>query len=177
MMRRILRDDRGTAAVEFALIAPGMVVLMFGLIEINELNLASTRTMNAAVGLADVVSREASINNAEMTGALDATSTVVFPGAGAALGMRITSVEMTSATQGRAVWSDARGFSPYAPGANVALPPTVDTPCATTTVILAETRYDYRSPAGLVLGSGAWPMTRQVVMCPRVGQSVTRDPT
>lgn len=177
MIRQFWRDRRGAAAVEFALIAPGMVALMFGLIEVNEINIASLRTNYAAAGLADVTSREATINNSEMTGAFDATSNVIFPGAGAALSMRVTSVEMVSATQGRAQWSDARGMSPYAPGANVALPPTVNAPCATATVILAETKYTFRSPAGMVLGTGDWPITRQVIMCPRVGQAVARDTT
>jgi Flp pilus assembly protein TadG len=54
MIGRFWRDRRGAAAVEFALIAPGMVALMFGLIEVNELNIASLRTNYAAAGLADV---------------------------------------------------------------------------------------------------------------------------
>jgi len=175
LLRRFAECARGGAGIEFAIIAPGMIALLFGMIEVNELIAADNRTHNIATALADVTSRDVAITNAEMTGAFDAAGTVVFPGAADRVRMRITAVTPTGPGQGEALWSDGRGFSPYAAGATVTMPPQVDTPCAGPSVMFAEAEFDFKSPAGIVLGMSTYTLKQKVVMCPRVVNVVSRD--
>jgi len=169
-----ISDRRGAAGVEFAIIAPGMIALLFGMIEVNELVAASNRAQVVATALADVTSRDVSVTTPEMTGLFDAAGTIIFPGSAANLKMRVTSVKMVSAGKGEALWSDGRALAPYAVGATIDLPPSIDNPCSGPSVIYAEVQFDFTSPIGMVLGSKSYPIAQNMVMCPRVVDNVAR---
>lgn len=174
LLRSFARDDRGAAGVEFALIVPGMIALLFGMIEVNELIIANNRTLMVASSVADVASRATTVKDADVTGLFNAAGTVMYPGSKDQLKLRLSSVEVTSAGKGQVQWSDARGLTAYSPGSSLTLPDTVENPCTGPSVILAEAEFTYRSPAGMVLGSKPYALKQQVVMCPRVVNNVSR---
>ena len=55
--RRFSADRRGLAALEFALIAPLMVLVLFGSVELTELLATNRRAENTTASVADVISR------------------------------------------------------------------------------------------------------------------------
>ena len=65
-LRRLARDRRGMAAVEFALIAPTLIVLFMGVLEMTfrfRANEEATRYVHQA---ADLISREAEHTNSSL---------------------------------------------------------------------------------------------------------------
>lgn len=174
MLRSFARDDRGAAGVEFALIAPGMIALLFGMIEVNELIIANNRTLMVASSVADVASRATTLKDADVTGLFNAAGTVMYPGSKELLQLRLSSVEVTGPGKGQVLWSDARGLTAHSVGANLTLPGTVENPCTGPSIIYAEAEFSYTSPAGMVLGSKPYALKQQVVMCPRVVNTVAR---
>lgn len=172
--RSFARDTRGAAGVEFALIAPGMIALLFGMIEVNELIIANNRTLMVSSSVADVASRATTMRDADVSGLFDAASTVMYPGSTTQLKLRLSSVEITTQGAGLVQWSDARGLSAYAVGSKLTLPDSVQNPCTGPSVIFVETEFTYRSPAGLVLGTGPYALKQPVIMCPRVVDNVFR---
>ncbi|MBU6373404.1 MAG: pilus assembly protein [Alphaproteobacteria bacterium] len=174
LLRSFARDTRASAGVEFALIAPGMIAMLFGMIEVNELIIANNRTLMVASSVADVASRSTSIKDADVSGLFEAAGTVMYPGSKDSLKLRLSSVAVTGAGKGTVQWSDARSYSPYSPGSNLTLPDTVENPCTGPSIIYAEAEFTYVSPVGMVLGVKPYALKQQVVMCPRVVDNVSR---
>ena len=56
---RLTRDDRGVAAVEFALILPLMLTLYLGCAELSQGLIATRKSTNVAIALSDLVAEQA----------------------------------------------------------------------------------------------------------------------
>ncbi|MET0182273.1 MAG: TadE/TadG family type IV pilus assembly protein [Caulobacterales bacterium] len=106
---RFLTDRSGLAAVEFALILPMMLVLLLGSIEIISFLQADRRAENTAVSLADVVSQDDEITNAELTGIWAALEPLEFPDDARDLDVRITSIAFDASGDPTATWAERCG--------------------------------------------------------------------
>jgi Flp pilus assembly protein TadG len=164
---------KGSAALEFAIIAPMMIMLLFGSVDLLDVLNANKRVQNVAASLADVVARDTEISNAERDGLWNAVDVLMFPTSGDDVNLRITSIMIESTSTARVVWSEGHGMQALQPGNTVSgLPPAMMRP--NTSVILAETSYAYESPLGFLLPDGltltheAYRRARLVDPIPRV---------
>jgi Flp pilus assembly protein TadG len=164
LMRRLRRFGRargGAAAVEFALIAPMMIAVLFSSIEIINMLQSNQRVENTAISLADVISRDTEISNSEMTGLWTAVKPLMFPDVSAGMQLRVTSISIDSAGAGKVVWSEVCGLradgtcgaSTYPSlAANSNIPstelPTSNTP--NSSLIRVETTYNFQPIIGLL---------------------------
>src|SRR4051794_1733554 len=73
------RDRRGISAVEFAMLLPLMVTLYLGVVEVTQGVAIDRKVTLTTRTMADLASRVTSINNADMTNMLNATSAVIAP--------------------------------------------------------------------------------------------------
>lgn len=146
-LARFARATRGLAAVEFALIAPIMLVLFFGVIEGSSALSASRKTLLAANTLADLVAQETSITKANLNDLFVGMDKVVDPQGANAL-FRVVSVYYDSADKKTKVhWSyDSTDAQPYAAGSVYAGALDVAMFDDTSSLIVAEVEYDYASP-------------------------------
>ena len=174
---RAWRDPRGVAAVEFAFIAPLMVLLFFGLAQLSQAIIASRHANHSASTLGDLISQCSNINDADLANIFAAGNDIMAPlPAGATLlGQRVTSVEVTdSKGTTQAQWSNASDqanlTTAYAVNQNVVLPANIVTTQGDS-VILAESVYKYTFPftAGGLLPMGANSVSLSF------GQSMTFD--
>lgn len=151
-LSRFSRAREGVAAVEFALIAPMAVMLLLGSIEIINLLQADRRLENTASSVADVLSRDNSIDNDEMTGTLTATGPLMFPNDGDDVDLRITAIIIDDDDSASVVWSDIRGTTYPQLSAGTAvdgLPATMMRPG--TSLIRVEAAFAYRPRLGFFL--------------------------
>ena len=65
-LKRLRRDERGVSAVEFALIAPVMILFYFGLAELTQVMIAERKTVRTASAIGDILAQTAEI---KVTGA------------------------------------------------------------------------------------------------------------
>lgn len=171
--RRFAGAKHGLAAVEFALLAPMMIVLLFGSIEIIDALGANRRAQNVASSLADVTARDTEISGTELTGLWAATNILMFPESGR-LDVRLTSVTIQSATVASVFWSEQNnGFiADRSDGSRVTLPAAMMVPGSS--VIMAETVYNYTPPlaflfpAATTMRHTAYRRSRVVDPIPRV---------
>lgn len=70
-------DTRGVAAIEFAFIAPAMLVMYFGLLEISMAIDADRKVSHATNVVGDLVTKSTSINKAGMEDIMEATLAVL----------------------------------------------------------------------------------------------------
>jgi len=145
----ICYNEKGISAVEFALIAPLMVLIYFGCIELSLLMRVDRRVTTTASSLGDLTARLVTVSDADMNELFDAASVTMQPYSALNARMRITSVVDNGDGQTRVDWSDGHLMTPYATDALITVPPgLVPSPGS---VIVAEVEFEYESTVGFVL--------------------------
>ncbi len=173
IFQRFARDRRGLAALEFALIAPMMILVLFGSVELTELLATDRRAANTAASVADVVSRDTVVADDEIADLWTAANALMYPNSPTPLKIRISSVQVVTPTQATVLWSDGHnGHSPRAAGSPMDLPDGMMTPG--TSVVVTETTYAYTPPIGVFLDL-AFDLDHIEYRRPRVADPVTRE--
>jgi Flp pilus assembly protein TadG len=154
-LRTFARAQAGLAAVEFALIAPMMVFLVFGSVELIDALGANRRAQNAAASLADVVARDTEVSDDERDGFWAALDVLMYPDVGDTMYVCITSMSIDEDGEPSVVWSEAHnavagGACPSLAAAD--LPAAMRAP--NTSVIVTETTYNYTPPLHFLFPDG-----------------------
>lgn len=150
--RRFARERQGLAALEFAILLPVMVFVLLAAVDLIDALGTYRRAENVAASLADVVSRDTSVSNSEVTGLWSAVGLLMFPDTDTVMSERVTSVMVNSGSSATVVWSEGHnGATQRSVGSTVTLPAQMMT--AGTSVIMAETTYHYTSPLNFLFPS------------------------
>ncbi len=146
-LRRWARDRRGSAAVEFAFVAPLMIALYYGLSETTIGMMCDRRASHVAFTIGDLIAQDTQVSTTEMTDVFNVGKTIMTPFATTTLGMRVTSVKAGSSST-TVVWSKTSGSMSALSGTV-----TVPTGLLATgdTLIIAESTYVYTSPVQKML--------------------------
>jgi Flp pilus assembly protein TadG len=171
-LRRLRKDRRGVSAVEFALIAPVMILFYFGMAELTQAMMAQRRNSHIASAIGDLVTQSSSVSSAEIADIFTIGSAIMkpFPG-GNAIKIRVTSITVDNTGTAKVDWSDAQVLTPASVGAVIALP---DGLVANgETVIKAESEYAYVSPSNFVMPSGT-TFTETFYLRPRKSDAIAR---
>jgi Flp pilus assembly protein TadG len=109
-LRRFARDQRGVSAVEFALLAPVLIIFYMGMAETTQAMMAQRRVGHVAAVIGDLVAQDQSVTTAELTDIWTIGDTLLspFPATGK-LGMRITSVTADATGKVTIDWSEVGG--------------------------------------------------------------------
>lgn len=142
-IRRLIGDRRGASAVEFALIAPFMILLYLGAVEISLALSIDRKITSTASALADLVAQDDVVTDGEMADIMTAGRVIVAPFDTGPLQIRITSVLMNGSDEVKVQWSDAVGLSPYAAGGSAPVPTGVLQ--RNRSVIMVEVEYRYHT--------------------------------
>lgn len=92
-IKQFWHDTHGVAATEVAMMLPVLLVLLLGVIDTGKAVLLNKKTMGAASIAADLLTRGASVNNAEMQDALAAARMAIDPYNRALFGLDVASVQ------------------------------------------------------------------------------------
>ena len=170
MLNRFVSDHRGAAAVEFAFIAPLMILLYFGMAELTQGMMADRRASHVASSIGDLVAQDTQVNQSGIDDVFKVGQAIVAPFPTAALSMRVTSVKADAGGTPMVSWSKVSGGG-YAAlsGAVSGLP--VGLIAANESVIMAETTYVYTSAIQKTMAS---PITfkQKYYLKPRKGSEV-----
>ena len=79
LLARFLPDQRGIAAVEFALVLPVMILFSMGIAEVGRFALLNLKLQHAATTMADLAARDETVSDAAMTSMLGAMDFIVRP--------------------------------------------------------------------------------------------------
>jgi Flp pilus assembly protein TadG len=157
---QFLRNRRGLAAVEFALILPVMLMLFLGTVELSLALTARADVSNLTSTTADLVAQETGVTVADLQSVFAAANAILYPYAPNAAQITLTSVVYTTTSAnpliGKVAWSRPSGTGglTHSIGANFTVPagifiaPTASNPNPPTTqsVIVSEVTYTYASP-------------------------------
>jgi Flp pilus assembly protein TadG len=182
-LSRFSTDRRGVAAVEFALIAPLMVTMYFGVAELTEGLMTSRKVSAVASTIGDLTAQAASTSTTQVSDIFTVGQTVMqpYPVTGTTLRMRISSVTVDANGSPKVDWSQGTsGLTGLAKGAVVALPLATkaapsdpDKPFIGSgqSVIVAEAHYAFASPVARYMPAIS-DMHDTLYLAPRQGVQV-----
>lgn len=153
---RLFKDRRGVAATEFALILPGMLLLLYGTVELGNALLLARKLTAATQTAADLTAQEQTMNTAKMNDIFTAVNEIMKPFDTTGAGYVVTSIVRDSATDTiRVVWSKAYGTGVAKTANSVVTVPANMLPSLGDTVILTQLTYTYQPLLGdLIFASG-----------------------
>ena len=143
-LRRFRKDKRGVSALEFALIAPVMVAMYLGAAELTMALTADRKVTGAATAVADLITQDEFISDAELADIYAAGDAIIFPNDPAGLTLRITSIRMDIEGEVFVDWSDARGLTPLTTDSMPTLPDGLLAPM--NSIVMVEANYPFQGP-------------------------------
>jgi Flp pilus assembly protein TadG len=163
--RGILGDIRGVAAVEFALLAPALILVSLGSYEVFQAAAAYRKLCSTTVELAGVTSQYSTMSANDVSNVMNASAQIMTPFATQNLSIVLTEITTDNSKKPTVTWSQAyNGGTALTPGASASLPASLAQ--KNTSYILVQTAYAW-SP--MVSGGpiGSIQMTDQIYSLPR----------
>ncbi|MFC0634447.1 TadE/TadG family type IV pilus assembly protein [Brevundimonas balnearis] len=160
----------GVAAVEFALIAPLMILMYFGIAEFTEAYMAQKRAGHVASVIADLTSQETALNQDMVDDIFAAGEHIMDPFTATTLSQRLTSIERRANGTTAVQWSRTRGSGSF--GSTAAIPIPDDVLENGETIIVAEVQYAYTSTAAELL-PGEVTFRSRYYLRPRLTNRIT----
>lgn len=143
-LTRFHADRRGVSAIEFALVAPLLLLVLFGLNELGQALLAQRKITHAASSVGDLAAQAKSLSKAEVDAIFGAGQAMVVPFDTTELKLRLTSITADSNNLPKIDWTRSQGMEK-----RTEVPKDLPAGLVTTkgeSVILAEVTYTYKSP-------------------------------
>jgi Flp pilus assembly protein TadG len=172
-VRRFCADRRGISAVEFAMIAPLMITLYLGGVEVTQGVAISRKTTLVARTVADLVAQETDVTDADRDDVLAASAAVATPYAISNLKVTVSSITIDATGKATVAWSEATANGTARPQGSVV---TLDSALAVpnSSLIWGEVTYNYKPMFGWVL-TGSFNLGDAIYMRPRNANCITRN--
>jgi len=171
LLRRFRRAKDGLAAIEFAMLAPVMVALFLGSIELCDALNCQQKVTGMASTAADLIAQETTISNTDMSNVFSAVNSIVYPYPAGSIQIVISSLTYKTATTGTVAWSSAQNATARTVTSVVTVPTGVISSGGS--VILAEVTYPYTSPVSDYI-TGTINMSQMFYARPRRSATVAR---
>jgi len=151
----LARDRRGVSAVEFALIAPLMLLFYYGSFEVSSMLTADRKIKTATASIGDLVARSPSVTSAEMDDIFTAADLIVAPYDQSRLRLQVVSFVVPNEgdpvevdwTYSNANWKTAHGtFNPDSDAAPLIAALPSDVMPAVGGLVMARIEYNYEAP-------------------------------
>jgi len=140
------RDDRGVSAVEFALLAPFMIALYLGSVQLTLGLTADRKVSQVANSVADLVTQDDFVTDDDLADIYAAADAILTPFDTAPLSLRITSVRMDADGEIFVDWSEGDGMTPLSTDTLPNLPDGLIAPM--NSIIMVEANYVFSTNLG-----------------------------
>ena len=111
-MARYKRNEDGVAAIEAAFVFPVLLVLLLGVLDMGRGIMCNQKTIRASQVVADLITREATIDAAGITEAINAGTLSLLPYNDANLAFDVISIRFPADDAAEIVWQETRNMSP-----------------------------------------------------------------
>ena len=160
---RLVRDTRGVSAVEFALIAPLMVSLYLGCVEISDGVSAQRKVTLIASTVANLTAQSTTLSTTDVSNILDASTAIIYPYGSSTLKMTVSCIAIDANKNATVKWSVTRNGTALSGG--VTLPSALQV--ANTQLVYSQVSYGYKPAVGYTI-TGTLTLSEQMYMMPRI---------
>jgi Flp pilus assembly protein TadG len=168
---RWLRDTRGVAAVEFALVVPMVIIVYAGGFEIAQASTVYRKLTDTTVQIANVTSQYTTVAQPDLNTIFGASSQIMAPYSTGPLTIVMSEVTTDASSAAKVTWSKGypTGTTALAVGSAVTMPTGLASPSSN--YILVQTTYSYATTIGSAFVANI-PMKDQIFMIPRESPSI-----
>jgi Flp pilus assembly protein TadG len=171
--RHFLGATAGVAAIEFAILLPLLLLVLFGTIEFGSAIVIKSKVRAAASTVAEIANQYTTIQNSDMTAILDAAAAIITPYAPANASVVISEITIDSKGNATVAWSDTLNGTARAAGSSITVPSSAAV--ANTVLLLSEVSYLYKPSLGYAM-TGSMTLQDSLYATPRSGTTITRSP-
>lgn len=173
-IRNFRKEKRGVAALEFTLIAPFMIALWLGSVELSQGVTIDRKVSHASSALADLVTQQTNLTGVEINDIMDATTAIMMPYDTGRLSITIAGVEIDGDGNTNELWSASRvGAQANAAAAAYAIPQPLILP--NSFLVVAKLTYSH-TPTTAHGITGPIELTDEFFLRPRRSDSITYTP-
>ena len=169
LLRRFGSDLSGASAVEFAIIAPVLILIYFGLAEFCQAYMAQRRMGHSTSQVADIVAQYQTVDADLIDDTFAIGGLVLAPFSDATLSLRVTAITRDNNGVARVTWSRGKGSLAKRSGV-VAVPAGLIENGES--IIMSEGAYSYTSTLGQVL-PGTRTFNHTYWLRPRLVNTIT----
>ena len=167
------RDRRGVSAVEFAFIAPILILFYFGMAELTISMIAQRRLSHIAASIGDIVARDTQLTDARRTDIFQVGGVLMAPFPTSALRMCLVSISSNAAGTDTVDWVEASNSPANCPAAGTVVDIPVSVLPKSSSVIMSKASYDYTPPLKFITKT-AFTFRRTFYLRPRLSDKVLR---
>ncbi len=164
----------GLAAVEFALIAPVMIAMFYGAVELSSAVDCNSRVAHVASTTSDLVAQSTTVSTTDIDNIFQAANAILYPYSSTGAQIVVSSLVDDGHGGATVAWSDAQNTSPLTVGSTVSVPSGLIVSGSGGSVILSTITYVYNPPVTHFLG-GAVTLTSSFYSRPRRSLTVTHS--
>jgi Flp pilus assembly protein TadG len=175
-LSRFWRDRRGVSAVEFALLAPVLIVFYFGMAELTEAMMAQRRLSHLAASIGDVVARDQKLTDARVADLFSVGKVLMAPFPTSTLRMCLVSIASDANGKDVVVWSEKSNAPLNCPAVGAVVDIPVGVLPAGQSVIMSKASYEYDSVFKFS-SPDTLTFRRTFYLKPRLSDQVTRSKT
>lgn len=175
---RLGRDIRGAVAIEFAFLAPVLLILYFGVSEVTVAMMAQRRLSHTTSLIGDIAAQNATITQSRVTDIFSIGKTVMSPFSSTNLKMCLVSLTSDTTTaasngtrKGTVAWT-ANSNASDCPKANATVTVSDGVLPKSSSVIMSTASYTYSSPTSMLV-SKSFTFKRTFYLRPRKSDAVT----
>ncbi len=170
-MRRLWRSTSGLSGIEFAFIAPLLVAMLLGTVDICNALICRERVINLASSVSGLVAMTSSVSSTDISNAYSAGNAIMYPFSSTNITIVISSITYSATTQQDTVaWSRSQNGTPLTQGSVVTVPAGVIATMDGASTILVSVSYDYTPPFASFIAN--IPIADQFYSRPRESLSV-----
>lgn len=142
-VRRLRGDRSGVGAVEFALIAPVLIVLYIGSLEVSVAMSVNKKLARASSTVADLVTQDDDVDKAFLASMVNVAQSVMTPYRSDGIKIKITGISIDATGVGKTTWSwQEDNTRPYTVGSTQTLPKDLAIP--NTFLVRSEIEFDHK---------------------------------
>lgn len=174
-IRSFRAEKRGVAAIEFGFIAPFMIALWLGSLELSQAVSADRKVSHASSALADLVTQQTNLTSDEMENIMDATFAIMAPFNTDNLTIEIAGVEIDEDKATEIIWSEARTGT-AAPAATGALTIPDELLIPDSFLVVANLSYKHTPAVSRSIEGSSFQLSDSFYLRPRRSQTITYEP-
>ncbi len=142
-VRRLRSDQSGVGAVEFALIAPVLIILYMGSLEVSVAMSVNKKLARASSTVADLMTQDDSVDTTLLKSMVNVAQSVMMPFPANGMKVKITGISINGAGVGTSTWSwQQDNTRPYTNGSTQTLPKDLAIP--NTFLVRTEIEFDHK---------------------------------
>jgi Flp pilus assembly protein TadG len=166
VLQSFRRDRKGASAVEFAILAPLMITLYFGCVEVTDGIAADRKVTLTAGALANLTSQSTTITVDGISNILNASAAIMKPYSVGNLAATISCLKIDADGNTKVKWSRTLNGTERAIGSSVTLPASV-LAVPNSSLLWSEVSYNYTPIIGYTI-TGTLSLSDQMYMSPRM---------